>query len=86
MRRPMRSISEGPTRPHAADSQRWWKAGEGGVVKRETRPPPKAFLRQDWSRPLSQPTVPATAKDNSRSKKQDQGALEKLHSRRGPRP
>lgn len=34
MRRPIRSISEGPTRPHATDSQRWWKAGEGGVVKR----------------------------------------------------
>lgn len=56
-----------------------WSEGKLGLLR-------KAFLRQDWSRPLSQPTVPAMAKDNSRSKKQDQGALEKLHSRRGPPP
>lgn len=54
MRRPMRSISEGPTRPHAADSQRWWKAGEGGVVKRETRPPPEG-LPQTGLEPTPEP-------------------------------
>lgn len=71
--------------PTRIDSQRW--GGEGGWGwgrGRGTWPPPEGLPWTGLGPTLGQTEVPVTAEDNSRSKKQDQGALEKLHSRRGP--
>lgn len=88
-------VSKAPMCLHAKGSQRRWGRGKAGagLAGRGTWPPPKAFLGRAGADPGARPRPrprsllrQKTTGEAKKKKKQDQGALEKLHSRRGPIP